>query len=683
MISHEEEASLIDPIRPQPPSPDHVPASDATPDAVPARPPRRSPLRLLRKKPPAATRPKDRATRLSRLAYGVLTLLAILLLGMEARHEWNLRHTRMQQASVAASNLARSLLKDVENYFAMADTALVGMVEQVETEGTGAASIAQAGRLMRRHLAHQPDVRNYTIHDRDGLLLLTSHPQGSTSVSIADRDYFRRLRGRGAGVLEVGAPVRSQLDGAWVITLSRAFVDASGSFAGVAVASIEVKSLVTAFSGYDLGRDGSVGLVRSDGRLLARLPAQDAHLGNLVLNRTPLRDPVAEGGSGFFQTSSPIDDVERLGAFLSSSRYPLTLTVGYGVDETLSDWRETALTRASAVVVLVGLLMLLGHHLIRQAGRRLAAEQVLAESEAHFRLLAEQASPMVARIGTDHCIRYASPAAARLLDLPSEALPGSLFEDLADPEDRDALHAALLQAGTTEADVEVRWRATRPGGRLCWIETTLRRTDEAAEEGYIAVSRDITERQALEQRMAALAATDGLTGLANRRRFDELLEVEWRRAARESRWLAVLLLDVDRFKLFNDRYGHLAGDDALREVTRAMDRAIRRPGDLAARYGGEEFVAILPNTDPAGAREVGERVRQAVAALGIVHAGSETGMVTASIGVAALQPLTGVPPDPAMLLGAADSALYAAKRLGRNRVVEAAAITVMPTRRAG
>ena len=170
--------------------------------------------------------------------------------------------------------------------------------------------------------------------------------------------------------------------------------------------------------------------------------------------------------------------------------------------------------------------------------------------------------------------------------------------------------------------------------------------------------------------LAQLASRDGLTGLANRRSFDEKLDSEWRRALRLQQPLALLMLDVDHFKLYNDSYGHLGGDDCLRRVSAAIGSHIARPGDLAARYGGEEFAVILPNTDATGASNLASRIRESVAALGLIHPQSSLQRVTISVGVAVVVPEQGQ--LPAALVSLADQALYQAKSLGRDRIQLAA-----------
>ncbi len=164
-----------------------------------------------------------------------------------------------------------------------------------------------------------------------------------------------------------------------------------------------------------------------------------------------------------------------------------------------------------------------------------------------------------------------------------------------------------------------------------------------------------------------VSARDGLTGLANRRAFDEFLDKEWRRAVREKRPISVIMLDIDHFKPYNDHYGHQAGDHCLRKVAAVIQASLKRPSDFAARYGGEEFVVVLPDTGAQGSNEVAEIMRREVEAMSVLHAHSAvSGVITISAGTASLVPQDGM--TSSGLIRLVDKALYAAKQGGRNRV---------------
>jgi diguanylate cyclase (GGDEF)-like protein len=172
-----------------------------------------------------------------------------------------------------------------------------------------------------------------------------------------------------------------------------------------------------------------------------------------------------------------------------------------------------------------------------------------------------------------------------------------------------------------------------------------------------------------------LAYIDGLSGVANRRSFDERLQQEWARAAREDQPVSLILIDIDAFKAFNDRYGHQAGDEALRRVARQLQATLARPADLVARYGGEEFACLLPATDALGALSLAQRMERQLRHLGIPHAASPVAPVlTISLGVSTQVPLPrmALGPEAEALVTAADRALYRAKQTGRGRACTAA-----------
>ncbi len=236
----------------------------------------------------------------------------------------------------------------------------------------------------------------------------------------------------------------------------------------------------------------------------------------------------------------------------------------------------------------------------------------------------------------------------------------------------------LIAVALAKDEVLARWRTSAMAalaGTMCLIVLLL--FLGARMIGQL-IERDRLQRQlrtattALEATNASLqqlAMSDGLTGLANRRHFDDRLQAEFKRAARDQSALALIMLDVDYFKRYNDRHGHVAGDACLRAVADAVLSGQQRPGDIAARFGGEEFTILLPDTDVAGAMQVAEKVRTAIAALYMAHDASPFHFVSVSAGVHACIPQRGQ--HPRTLVEAADRGLYQAKAEGRNRVCAA------------
>ncbi len=186
----------------------------------------------------------------------------------------------------------------------------------------------------------------------------------------------------------------------------------------------------------------------------------------------------------------------------------------------------------------------------------------------------------------------------------------------------------------------------------------------ASQQALLRSEGQLREANAL---LSELSIRDGLTGLYNRRRFDQVFDMEWRRSLRSMRPLALLMIDVDNFKDLNDTYGHQRGDDCLREIARVLEDQPRRGHDMVARFGGEEFAVLLPGADVSGALRIAENVRRAVEGQKMEHKRSATGpWVTVSVGVSSRTPQVGETPE--TMLYDADMALYMAKQLGRNRV---------------
>ncbi|MGD0730012.1 MAG: sensor domain-containing diguanylate cyclase [Terracidiphilus sp.] len=301
----------------------------------------------------------------------------------------------------------------------------------------------------------------------------------------------------------------------------------------------------------------------------------------------------------------------------------------------------------------------------------------MAVEDTDFQQLAEYSADVICRAGVDMKWRYVSPSSLAVLGWTPEEMMGMEAFALVHPDDLAGLNEIATRNFASDSEPErTAARMRKKDGTLVWIEFTARvvRDPVTGEpEEAVVTMRDVSERKMLEDELSSLALTDSLTGLANRRAFDEALDREWKRTLREGSQISLLLLDVDHFKELNDRYGHQVGDDCLRAVAFAVKKAVRET-DIPARYGGDEIAVILPSTDTPGALGVAEKVRAAVEALRLTNEDNPegSGWVTSSVGVAtALSRQGGTMKMPESLLLAADNALYKAKRKGRNCVATA------------
>jgi diguanylate cyclase (GGDEF)-like protein len=237
-------------------------------------------------------------------------------------------------------------------------------------------------------------------------------------------------------------------------------------------------------------------------------------------------------------------------------------------------------------------------------------------------------------------------------------------------EHGDCIEAQLQETNQQlQVEVEVRRRTEMTLHTLVDVISS-RKADLEIVMQTIMEHGDIMDTQwALKlSEMNKIASIDGLTQIPNRRRFDEHLENQWKQMARERSPISLILFDIDHFKQFNDTYGHLAGDDCLKQVAKVLNSCVHRPSDLLARYGGEEFAAILPQTNTDGAMEVARRVQTELAGLKILHQKSSVSdYLTLSIGIASCTPV--LPQPFSYLLDEADQYLYLAKQQGRDRII--------------
>lgn len=618
-------------------------------------------------------------------AAGFVALICVTILGLSAWREWESRNAELRSAEIDVTNLAHSLIQHADDTFELADTILVGLVHRLELDGLGPDAIAKLQTYLPTRKSSDR-IRGIFVYDETGRWLATTEQVDLSGLNNSDRDYFRQHRAsRDKGTL-IGRPVKSRSGGQWIITASRRIDHPDGSFAGVVLLTIDVAYFSKFYQRFDFGPNGSASLLNTAGIMLARSgDASEAFVGRDLSNAPLFRDWKSRPPAAVYYFKSPIDGVQRLSYYQRSSNYPLMVLAGKSQDDVLAPWRHAAATRMIFVLGLVLLIAVIGFYLVRQLLHRQRMAQALVAKEANFRLLAEQSSDMVTRIGLDNRLIYVSPSCVRITGWSAEELLDTSALAGIHPDDMERVEqviAALKNGEAEEARFVYRQRH-RDKGEI-WAEAALHVTpaaDNGEIDGVVAVMRDITEQKDLQDKLASLAATDALTSLANRRAFDERLADEWARARRDGTQLSLLLIDVDHFKKFNDHYGHLAGDGCLRALGRILSAIARRPADLAARYGGEEFAVLLPNTGPDGCAEIGEAIRQALHDLAMVHAQNPPSrLVTVSVGAATSVPSQAS--DSSTLVAAADRALYAAKDSGRDRLVVSGQVVAWPAKSA-
>ncbi|HWU82903.1 MAG TPA: diguanylate cyclase [Methylophilaceae bacterium] len=244
------------------------------------------------------------------------------------------------------------------------------------------------------------------------------------------------------------------------------------------------------------------------------------------------------------------------------------------------------------------------------------------------------------------------------------------------PEDREWVVNFCVSQSQSGIDHEADYRALTKDGHYVWIRDVVHvvRKENGEVDSLIGFMFDISERKKTEEQLANLrkeleemSYKDGLTGVANRRMFDSVLELEWSNARRSRQPLSLIMLDIDHFKEYNDHYGHIQGDDCLIRVAKVLATAATRSRDFIARFGGEEFVLVLPETDAEAASKIAERCRQLIFKAQIPHLNSSvSNVITISVGVGTILPSH--QDQPMAFVEATDKKLYLAKQQGRNRV---------------
>jgi diguanylate cyclase (GGDEF)-like protein/PAS domain S-box-containing protein len=589
------------------------------------------------------------------------------VMGVMVWKAFDAKKTALANGSADIHNLAHSLSEQASHAIQSVDIAMAGMVDLLKYRDP---EPERFNRYLAETAKTLPQLRGIGVTDARGNWTYSSFPE-TPRHNVADRSYFPYHRDTPDSTLRISELVQSRLDDrSSMIVLSKRITKLDGSFGGVVAAAIDKDYFNGFYRTFQLGPDGGISLIRNDGTLLIRWPLSDR---STDLSRTDLFTRHLKLSSvGYYKIISPFDGIVKHLGYQETPHYPMVVTVAMSEDWMLADWRKALRTDLIVAGVLLCMILLLAALLALQFHFRSKTERTLREREAHYRLLANNIADIIILIDARSLLRYVSHSVEPVLGLRASDLIGKSCFDLVHPDDRESVQQATSRLRGVDNVSTVVFRHYRGDGTLAWVESKFKLATEPSDPArteFLCVIRDVTERKRMEEeltqlnrRLTQLAATDGLTGLTNRRTFDSFLRREYETCDE----ISVLLFDIDNFKGYNDTYGHQAGDRCLQAVAKTIGDATANTSGLSARYGGEEFAIVLPNTTQDAALKVAESIRLTVRALGIPNTASSRGYITISAGVAARNRST---LDEAALVGETDTALYEAKRLGRNRCI--------------
>lgn len=619
----------------------------------------------------------------------IMTFIGGLLWWMWASDRDAVEQRETDRLRAAATVIERKTIRKLET----GNRALQGFMNRLDAWQKSPTTWADASAYLEAVADSNPDFTLLFFLDANGTVLASSG-EGKSNLGrdFSQRPYYQSVKRQPvADTLYVSEPFQS-LRGRYAINLMRALVGPDGEFRGVVVAGLEPQTLRTFLNSTLYADDMWVSIAHGSGVQLMMEPDKAGQSG-LQLNRPGSlfekhtanagRETVAKGvtmGTGQFRFT-----------VLRTVQLP-TLKMDAGLVLAVSREHDAVFNSSEKLrqnFALIFLIMAFGagaslslNQSIRFAAKQSAAQarQELEERDEALRRFFLLNQDLFAIVDETGHYKRVNEAWSALLGYSLDQIVGHLVGQVLHPDDRSKVddYRQRLTEGMPVGGVVTRVRHVQ--GHYLEIEWRVLHTGDQV----FLNGRDVTREQAnmremekvnaqlAEQKLALqeMAFHDGLTGAFNRRYFDEVLHSEWRACAREGKVIAVLLLDIDHFKLYNDNYGHLQGDECLRLVAAELQNRFKRPRDFVARYGGEEFVALLTGTDEKGALHKANEVVQAIAAMHIKHEKSPVQpYVTVSIGVAVVKPdLLDLPES---LVQRADAVLYEAKSTGRNQAVMA------------
>ncbi|WP_205082815.1 bifunctional diguanylate cyclase/phosphodiesterase [Paracraurococcus ruber] len=589
------------------------------------------------------------------------------------------RERMLEDAGRELRNLSYVIADQTERTLHGVDLAMAAVLERARAAGALTAPDAflawavtrEAHERLRNRARILPQVGNMILLDATGRVVASSRGWPLEPNDSSDREYFTALRDGAERVL--GPAVRNRGNGEWAFHLGLRVEDAEGQFLGAIVGVLELRYFEGVFGGLALAPQSAITLFLADHRLLVRTPRIEAALGQTFPPQYQVGANL-QHRQGVAVRATGLDGTERVISARHLVNYGVRVHVSKPVAAVLAAWRVTAWRLAGGALLMLTMLAAAVGLAIRgirleaaAADRQIALQAEVAARHAEFREVIEALTQGVCRFGADGRLALANARCPEVTRLPPAALtPGATLRDLAaaaGPAASCLVQELALLAGRRLPDASM---LHLPDGRVIGIGVR-----PMPDGGWMATFEDATDRHAAEARMRHLARHDALTNLPNRMHFHEGLEAALLRAdpGGEDR-IAVLLMDLDRFKQVNDTLGHPAGDELLRAAASRILHGVRTGrggGDIVARLGGDEFAILLrapAGVDGARATAAGVAERLVAALSQPFLLDGQEAQIGATIGTA-LYPEDGR--SAAELMRAADLALYRAKADGRGR----------------
>ena len=478
----------------------------------------------------------------------------LLVLGINGWRSMSARQQRLAETKTSASNLARAASQHANDTLRVADTALISIVQRVESDGLAAGRSQSMHQHLIRLTREIPLLDKLTVMDNQGRWLVNSQQFMRHDLTSEFREYFIHHRDNRSAIAFVGPPLRDRTTGAWVVTLSRRIDSPSGQFAGVAVASISLAYLQRFHQRFDLGKDGAIMLMLADGKVLTRRPAVENIIGKNVSDRPLYRDHLAGNREGNALLTAQQDGIERIYGYVQLTDFPLIAVAALGKEEVLQPWRSDTLISTVAVIGLVLLLQFLGFRLVRQIRLQAKTESALVASEFRWKSALESTGDIVWDFEHRSGAVKLSKEWSLLMGYPSNDSGRTMgdFRDLLHPDDRQAAidkFERYLRGETAEfvntqrvqtRDGQWKWLLTRGmvvvrdanGQPVRTLGTHSDISEQKAQEEKLRTARDALEVR-VDQRTRELRHNNALllNEITERRRAEQALqesELRWK-----------------------------------------------------------------------------------------------------------------------------------------------------------